>query len=334
MITIERKLGGLVPYKAVFFPTDVTLTELAERSRPTQIARLFWTTTELRNADRVVRHYKSATICIDLTDTLDTISKGIAKNTRYEVRQAEKLGDRVRIGRGAELTREFLTLYKDLARSKPELLAVTQRTLDRYDGYADTFIAYLDERPVCGHVLLRDTEIGRARLLYSASRRFDDRETARLSGTLNRFLHWRELCDYREEGFRTYDLGGIQKDKTNGITQFKMSFGGQIVREHTYLCAGIPLVGRTAQALFENLSKRGRRWRSLLASGSRVLEEDDAQAAQSSQLTWARAGPYRPRTPRIAAGISSIASFSSSLRNRIPRLFRRSKISSTSSRLC
>jgi len=211
---------------------------------------------------------------------LETISKGVAKNTRYEVRQAEKLGARVRIGRGPELTQEFLALYRDLARSKPGLLAITQSTLDRYEGYVDTFMAYLDERPVCGHILLRDAQIGRARLLYSASRRFDDRETARLSGTLNRFLHWHELRAYREEGFKTYDLGGIQEDKTNGITQFKMSFGGQIVQEHIYLCAGIPWVGRTVQVLFENLSKRGRRWRSLVTSDSSAgIEGAEAQAA-------------------------------------------------------
>ena len=280
MVTIERKLGRLVPYKTVFFPSDRALAELTERTRPTQMARLFWTTTELRNANCVVRHHKSATVCVDLGGTPETISKGIAKHTRYQIRQAEKLGARVRIGRGAELTRDFLALYNDFARSKPELSAINQGALDRYLGHADTFIAYLDERVVCGHVLLRDTEIGRARLLYSASRRFDDRETARLSGTLNRFLHWHELCAYREEGFKTYDLGGIQEDETNGITQFKMSFGGQIVQEHTYLCAGIPWVGRTAQVLFENLSKRGRRWRALVASDSSAgLESAEAQAA-------------------------------------------------------
>ncbi len=283
MITIDRKLVGLLPYKAVFFPTEGALTELTEHSKPTQIARLFWTATELPIANRVVGHYRSATICIDLTASLDTISKGVAKNTRYEVRQAEKLGNRVRIRRdGTEMAAEFLALYYDLARSKPELLAIDESALSRYEGYADTFMAYLDEKPVCGHVLLRDGEIGRARLLYSASRRFDDRETSRLCGNINRFLHWHEICAYREQGFNNYDLGGIQEDKTNGITQFKMSFGGQLIKEHTYLCAGIPWVGRTAQALFESLSKRGRRWRSLFASDRRKLENGEAVASQSS----------------------------------------------------
>ena len=46
MVTIDRKVGGLLRYKAVFFPTDLALTELTKRSKPTQVARLFWTATE------------------------------------------------------------------------------------------------------------------------------------------------------------------------------------------------------------------------------------------------------------------------------------------------
>jgi Acetyltransferase (GNAT) domain len=283
MVIIDRKLGGLLPYKTVFFPSDALLAEQTQRSKPTQLSRLFWTATELKSASCVVKHQPSATICVDLSGTADTLSKGVSKHTRYQVRQAEKLGDRVRICRnGDERTDELLALYNDFARSKPELLRIDRGALSRYQGHSDTFIAYLDERPVCGHLLLRDTEIGRARLLYSASRRFEDREAARLCGILNRFLHWHEICAYQEEKFKIYDLGGILEDMTNGITQFKMSFGGQIVKEHTYVCAGLPWIGRTAQAIFENLSKRGRRWRPLGAPASQALESGEPQAPQST----------------------------------------------------
>jgi Acetyltransferase (GNAT) domain len=282
MVIIDRNLGGIVPYRAVFFPTDETLTELTERTKPTQMARLFWTATELRNANRVVRHEKTATVCIDLSGTLETLSKGVAKNTRYEIRQAEKLGDRIRIERnGPEVTDKFLALFNDFVRSKPEVAAINHSMLRRYEAHADIFMAYLDGNPVCGHVLLRDVEIGRAWLLYSASRRFDDRETARLSGTLNRFLHWHEICAYREERFSAYDLGGIKEDKADGITQFNMSFGGDVVKEHTYLCAGIPWVGRTAQALLENVVKRYRRRSPRVGSSNRDLESVESRAAQS-----------------------------------------------------
>ena len=52
MVTVDRYLAGLVPYKAVFFPTDQALAELTEWSKPIQMARLFWTPTELQREPR------------------------------------------------------------------------------------------------------------------------------------------------------------------------------------------------------------------------------------------------------------------------------------------
>lgn len=260
MVVIDRKIGGIVPYRVVFFPSDEILASLTERPHFSQLARLFWTTTELEKAAHVVKHEPSATVCIGLQRPLDEILKGVAKNTRYEIRQAEKLGARMRIVRnGPGMNAEIVALYNSLASAKTELSNIHESELTRYEGHSDTFVSYLDDRAVCGHVLLRDTDIGRARLLFSASRRFDDRETAKLSGFLNRFLHWHEICAYREEGFGIYDLGGIRRDKSDGITQFKMSFGGEVVTEHTYLCAGVPWLGSAARTMFEKLSTRHRR---------------------------------------------------------------------------
>lgn len=284
MVVIDRKIGGLVPYRVVFFPSDEILLSLTKRPRPIQLARLFWTATELEGSSYVVKHERSATVCINLQKPPEDLLKGVAKNTRYEVRQAEKLGTRMRIVRnGAGANAEIVALYNNLASAKSELTKIGEGALTRYEGHSDTFVAYLDERPVCGHVLLRDTEIGRARLLYSASRRFGDRETAKLSGFLNRFLHWHELCAYREEGFGTYDLGGIRQDRADGITQFKMSFGGEVVAEHTYLCAGLPLLGSAVRAIFEKVSSRQRRLAREAGTASRASDlKQETAIPQSS----------------------------------------------------
>lgn len=94
------------------------------------------------------------------------------------------------------------------------------------------------------HIFLRDAEAGRARLLHSANRRLQEPEKARLCADLNRFLHWHEVRVYRDDGFHLYDFGGINEDRTDGIARFKMSFGGDLLREYTYLCAGFPWLGR------------------------------------------------------------------------------------------
>ena len=99
------------------------------------------------------------------------------------------------------------------------------------------------------HIFLRDAEAGRARLLHSANRRLQEPEKARLCADLNRFLHWHEVRVYRDDGFHLYDFGGINEDRTDGIARFKISFGGDLLREYTYLCAGFPWLGRSEGSL-------------------------------------------------------------------------------------
>jgi Acetyltransferase (GNAT) domain len=248
MIRIDRKLLGIVPYRTVFFPSDSDLAEMGERLKPGSIGKLFWTIAELRNSRCVVSRHSGATVCTNLSDTLDSLFKHMAKNTRYEIRQTERLGSRVKIARNSSETwRDFLGLYQELAGAKSGVAPINSAILARYRPYSECFIASLDERPMCGHVFLRDTRIGRARLLFSANRRLANSETALICGRLNRMLHWHEIRLYREEGFKIYDLGGIREDSSDGIAQFKKSFGGEVVKEYTYLCVGPPWLGRIAQ---------------------------------------------------------------------------------------
>jgi hypothetical protein len=257
VITIERNLAGIVPYRAVFFPTDSVVGEISENLRSPWIARLFWSSTALERAPRVVRHQRTATVCVNLSPPPDELFKRIAKNGRYDIRQAEKMGDRLRIACNEPgSSDEFLELFNSFARVHRQVRTITSAVLRRYQDYSDTFLGYCDERLICGHLMLRDTNLGRARLLMSANRRLEDRETARLCGIANRFLHWHEIRCYRAEGFEVYDFGGIRDDHNDGITQFKMSFGGEVKSEHTYWCAGSPWLGRTALRVLDAIRAR------------------------------------------------------------------------------
>jgi Acetyltransferase (GNAT) domain len=273
MITLERRLAGIIPYRTHFFPIDAVVGATARGLNSTEIAKLFWTTTDLDGGRCVLRHYVSATVCRDLEDRPEEVLQTVSKTCRYEIRQAEKLGSRIKVRRkDSQASRDFVSLYNNFARSKRGVSRVTDNVFDRYRDHADTFVVYLDEKPMCGHMVLRDADSARVRLLYSASRRLDDKESARLCGSLNRFLHLHEIALYREEGFRTYDFGGIQDGGSDGITRFKLSFGGRVVTEHTYLCAGRPRLARLIVDLFENLSMRGRRWRPLVAKDAVVTK--------------------------------------------------------------
>ncbi|MGH7907920.1 MAG: hypothetical protein ACREP6_14950 [Candidatus Binataceae bacterium] len=236
------------------------------------MARLFYTPAPDSKVHRVVRHQPTWTILNNLRKSRDELMNKIARHTRHEIRMARKLGDRIRVERNGEnAARSFLAVYNDFARSKDGVWPISQAVLDRYSNYADIVVAYLDQEPAVVNLLLRDPEAARVREMLTASKRLqvDDKKTYRTMGNLSRLMHWENMCFYKEAGFEMYDWGGIRESNDNdGITEYKMSFGGDTVKENTYLCAGSPAVGKLVLALFENFSKRGRYGKNHLAASN------------------------------------------------------------------
>jgi hypothetical protein len=258
-----------------FFPDPATIRELTENLKPTEFARLFHTTVDLPDLPCVLRHQRSVTACTNLKDTPEALFQLIKKNTRNEIRQIEKLGDRTRVGLNSDgIVDDFLPLFNEFAGSTAGVERISRSVLDPYGDKLDIFVAYLDGSPMCGHVMLRDDDASRVRLLYSANRRLTDPAVARICGALNRYLHWHEIGAYREKGFATYDWGGLNDDEANGIRRFKLSFGGTIVKEHTYLCAGSPALGRLVLGIFGTLVGRGRRQRQTNSSAAPAPEPE------------------------------------------------------------
>ena len=69
------------------------------------------------------------------------------------------------------------------------------------------------------------------RLLYSWSTEISQ-EMLKLGGKLNKWFHYKDMLNFKLNGIRCYDFGGIStkdKDSMNGIDKFKYGFGGDIV---------------------------------------------------------------------------------------------------------
>ncbi len=251
MVVIQRRLGRLLPYKMVFFASEASLHRIAEKLRPYEMARFFYTSGCLDDS-RLIKRERTFTVCNSLLKPPEEWWKRFAPYNRAEIRKAERLGERVRIGRNEEAgITDFLTVYNDFARLKDGVWQISATLIKRYERFADRLVLYLDEQPMVVNLVLRDPESGRVRGLYNASRRLDEPKKARLVGNLNRLLHWHNMRLYRQEGFHSYDWGGISEDRSDGRAKFKTSFGGEVVEEYTYLCAGWPRMGFTAQRLFE-----------------------------------------------------------------------------------
>ena len=271
MITISKRLKRIIPYRIILWPTESVVRELAESLPRTNVARIDIASFELLNGRCLVDHNLSLTLAIDLRRDLEQIFKDLIPNARIRVHKAQKLGDRVTVRRytgspGQEnLIDKFVLLYNNFIAGKTaSLFPISKALIASYFPNAEIVLVELDAEPICGHLNLLDTESGVSRMFWSASRRFEDRATRRLAGILNVYLHWYEIEKYREEGFQTYDFGGIGGlDDNVGVNRFKLQFGGKIVREHNYTMAGMPKLWRAILDTYVAVSARGRRRKQL-----------------------------------------------------------------------
>ena len=63
-------------------------------------------------------------------------------------------------------------------------------------------------------------------------------------GRMNKYLHWKDIQYFKNNGFSRYEWGGItDPDKPNGIDKFKMEFGGRVIQCNNYIIP-ISLFGR------------------------------------------------------------------------------------------
>jgi hypothetical protein len=186
------------------------------------------------------RHTPFLSLVTDLAGGEEAITEKFAKDCRYKIRRASK----------DELHSEFIT--------EPE------SRLDEFSKFFDAF-AMQKSLPPCdrqwlvaackvhqvalssasrnGEALVWHAHVlsgKRAGLLYSASCfRDKDNDYRALVGRANRWLHFKDLLQFKAIGMECYDWGGLFDDDSTperaGINSFKRSFGGR--EERTYHCS-------------------------------------------------------------------------------------------------
>ena len=182
-----------------------------------------------RPAGPFIRHSFS-TILIDLQRDPTLILADMQASVRSQIRRAEGEGF---VWEPGVDPAEFAAFHTAFAREKgisgidPSQLLSFGRSLllTRVTGGG---------RTLAQHAYVVDPDESRARNLYSASGRFEGLDS-HLVGRANRWCHYKDMLSLRERGIRTYDFGGIaigsRAAPVSGINDFKMGFGGQVVRE-------------------------------------------------------------------------------------------------------
>lgn len=206
------------------------------------------------------------TLVNDLTEESVDIFKKFNKNYKYEIRRAEKEGTQnemynIKSEECKKVISEFEKIYNDMFALKGMKNKFNRKLvmagLDK--GQVMISRAYQPEKERCMvfHAYLSDGK--KSILMYSAStlNLVVEKEDRNLIGWMNKNLHWYDMTWFKEHGYICYEWGGIgNQDDYEGISRFKMGFGGDKKIYFNYL---------TANSLFGYLylwlvKKRSKQW--------------------------------------------------------------------------
>jgi hypothetical protein len=207
------------------------------------------------------------TLLIDLEEGCEELMAKMSKNTRYKILRASDR-DPVEVDLYREPTADqllrFAEFFDEFAKSSglPPCKRARLQALRECRGLSLGQIKDRNDELLAIHMNVVDQDLRRARLLYSAShyRQVDDSAFRNLIGRANRLLHWREICWFRELGFKLYDLGGIggpdASEQQLRIREFKQGLGGQQCIEYNSVI-GWTLLGKMAVAIRKLLERGG-----------------------------------------------------------------------------
>lgn len=203
------------------------------------------------------------TLTIDLKRDEDVLWRALEKPVQYEVRRADR--EEVRVFCDQHLhpaaMADFRNSYERFRKRK--LLGPLN---DPHLGMllAKNRLVVSSSRSQDGatcswHVYVLGED--RARLLHSVSNVSDQDDAARRAfiARANRLHHWRDILQFRANGYKVYDLGGWYARNDNEaklrINRFKQGFGGTVEASYN---AEIPLSfrGRVALLLWNATFRR------------------------------------------------------------------------------
>ena len=213
----------------------------------------------------IVKETIGKTIVNDISGDLNEILKLFKKNTRYEIRRAEKDGcsaqlfwsDQLRANTALleEFDREHKKMFQkkghDYKSELPNMMGALKRNM-----LALSVVYLPDGNPCAYHVYIVGNKV--ARLLHSVSVFREMKTSAERAsiGRANRYLHFMDIKALKEKGYATYDWGGYSESEDQiSITEFKESFGGEIRDVYRYIFA-VSLIARLATGFIRRRIKR------------------------------------------------------------------------------
>jgi hypothetical protein len=153
-----------------------------------------------------------STLLIDLRQKTDDIYNAFTKTNKYEINRAKTKDDlTVNIfddNLSKEIVEGFCNSYNDFAVNRGRL-PVNSKIFEKYRQNNSLVITNISQGD---NVLVWHSYIKkgvRTRLKTSNSIYLDSsNETKNLISRANRFLHWQDICYFKDRNYEIYDLGG------------------------------------------------------------------------------------------------------------------------------
>ena len=170
------------------------------------------------------------TVMIDLNQSEEQLLSGMRRQTRYEVRRAEKLGIKVTRDNSEAIYKEFHQAQTETAKRQgfiPPNLNTLMAEREAFDKNAGIYVAKtIEGEDIAYGLIVRNGNEGD---YYEAASTLLNRK---LPGAYA--LLWQAMRDLKTEGYKRFNLWGIApagqpNHRYAGVTTFKTGFGGEVI---------------------------------------------------------------------------------------------------------
>ncbi|MBR3270147.1 peptidoglycan bridge formation glycyltransferase FemA/FemB family protein [Candidatus Saccharibacteria bacterium] len=199
------------------------------------------------------------TVMIDLSKSEEELLANMRRQTRYEVRRADKVGISVSCSNDEKIFEEFQKVQAETAKRQNFVPPSLKTLLAEKEAFGKNIVIYkasLENEPVAYGLIIKN---GLEADYYEAASTLLNRKMPGAYALL-----WQAMKDLKAEGYARFNLWGIAPEnqpnhRYAGVTTFKTGFGGEVVEFVPAHDLVISKMRYAADFAFETMRKKKRR---------------------------------------------------------------------------
>lgn len=181
------------------------------------------------------------TVLVNLDKSADQVLESMDDKTAHKIVEARD-ADRLRWercdGRDPQVMDEVERLWNEFALAQKTPL-LERDWMDHFARAGNLHVSAAKDAAgdvLAYHLVFLTPKRARQLIAISPYRAVPDVAWRNAVSRANCFIHWKNFLDFKARGITCFDFGGWYPGRTNiqflGINRFKLSFGGEVVREY------------------------------------------------------------------------------------------------------